>query len=511
MRDKPSAHRIDVGLSVEPRAPDAKPEVEAPFCIALLGDFSARAHRGIVEAGRAIATRQPVPVDRDNVDEVLARLRPELHVRLQGARDPAVRVRFTELEGFHPDHLYEQLPLFDGVRELRRRLMEAAGSVQPARESTTEVVQVAGGDGGTPGRNLLDQIVQQSARASEEPSPLEGGDLQAYLNRIVAPYLVPAADPRRQALIAQLDAASASGMRALLHQPAFQALEALWRGVALLTRRIESDTDVRLYLIDVSKAELAADQDESADVTHSGVYRLLAEPPAEVRAGGWGALGGMYAFAPTAADLRLLGRLGAVARLVGAPWIGGADPRLVGCDSIHATPDPSDWAAGLDPGWQALRLTPEARWVGLALPRLLLRLPYGEHGSPCSALPFEEFQDGPAHDEYLWGNSAYACLLLLAQVVAESGRPSYPGMNLELGGLPLHLVRTPGGPSAQPCAEAVLSERAAERILDGGLMPLISIRDTDRIRLVRFQSIAEPPAALGERWLAGRERQGLES
>jgi len=485
MPDRPGAHRIEVGLSVEAEAVDGRPNVAAPFCIALFGDFSARSHRGIVEAGRMIAGREPVLVDRDNLDEVLARLQPELHVRLQGERDPAVRVRFAELDDFHPDRLYERLPAFEGVRELRRRLVEPGGSAPPRRESLT-----AG--------NLLDQIVQESPGAADERSPLEGGDLQAYLNRIVAPYLVPAADPRRQALIAQLDAAAASGRRALLHHREFQGLEALWRGVRFLAHGVESDSDVRIYLIDVTKAELAADQLESADAGNSEVYRLLADPPAAVREAGWGALGGLYAFAPDAQDLQLLGRLGTVAQLVGAPWIGGADPRLVGCDSLSSTPDPSDWADASDPAWSSLRRLPEARWIGLALPRFLLRLPYGEHGTRCDGLAFEESPEEPPHEDYLWGHAAFPCLLLLTQAVAEAGR-------LEIGGLPLHLLPGPGGTTTKPCAEAVLGERAVERIIDRGLMPLIAIRDSDRLRLLRFQSIAEPMTALAGRWMAASE------
>jgi type VI secretion system protein ImpC len=498
MRDRPSGHRIQVDLSVDPEVVDARPEVEAPFCIALFGDFSARGHRGIGDAGLGMATREPVLVDRDNLDEILAGLRPELHVPLQSERDSAVRVRFTTFEDFHPDRLYERLPVFEGVRELRRRLAESAPQGQPPRQSPAEEPPAAGGGG-----NLLDQILQQSPAATEEPAPLEGGDLQAYLNRIVAPYLIPAADPRRQALLAELDAASARGLRALLHHPDFQALEALWRGVHLITQGVESDTEVRLYLFDVTKAELAADQRESADAAGSRVYRRLAEPPAAAPESGWGALGGLYSFAPDAADLELLGRLATVARLVGAPWISAADPRLAGCDSIHSTPDPADWVAEVRPEWQAVRRIPDARWIGLAMPRFLLRLPYGERGSRCEALPFEELSDNPAHEEYLWGNPAFPCLLLLAQAIAASGRPAYAGMNLEVGGLPLHVVSGPGGTTTQSCAEAVLGERAAERIMDGGLMPLISTRDSDRIRLMRFQSISEPLAPLRGRWMAG--------
>ena len=492
MRERPSGHRIQVDLSVDPGVVDARPEVEAPFCIALFGDFSARGHRGIGDSARGIATREPVLVDRDNLDEILAGLRPELHVPLKGERDSAVRVQFRTFEDFHPDRLYERLPVFEGVRELRRRLGESAPQGQPPRESPTEEPPA------TPvGGDLLDQIVRQSpaAGAAEELSPLEGGDLQLYLNRIVARHLVPGADPRRQALLAALDAATTGGLRALLHHPDFQALEALWRGVRFITQAVESDADVRLYLFDITKAELATDQQESADAESSRVYRLLAEPPAAAPESGWGALGGLYSFTPEAADLELLGGFGTVASLVGAPWISAADPRLAGCDTIHSTPDPSDWVAEPRPEWQAVRRIPAARWIGLAMPRFLLRLPYGERGSRCEALSFEELSDRPAHDEYLWGNPAFACLVLLVQAVAEAGRPMCPGMKLEVGGLPL--------PTAQPCAEAVLGERAVERIMDGGLMPLIATRDSDRIRLMRFQSISEPLAALRGRWMAG--------
>src|SRR5436190_21066145 len=296
----------------------------------------------------------------------------------------------------------------------------------------------------------------------------------------------PAGAPRRAGCGGRRRLASAPPSRRL------PGLEALWRGVHLLTHGVESDADVRLYLFDVTKAELAADQQESADAGSSRVSRLLSEPPAAAPASGWGALGGLYTFAPDAADLELLGRLGTIASLVGAPWISAADPRLAGCDSIHSTPDPVDWVAEPLPEWQAARRIPAARWIGLAMPRFLLRLPYGERGRPCEVLLFEEPPDGPAHDEYLWGNPALACLLLLVQGVAESGRPLHPGMTLEIGGLPL--------PAARRCAETLLGEQAAERILDRGLMPLVCIRDTDRVRLLRFQSIADPATVLGGRW-----------
>jgi len=469
MRDRSSGgHRIEVGLEVEPRTIDPTPRSDEGFSIALFGDFSGRAHRDS-DVARARATSEPILVDRDNLEEVLALLRPELHVPLHRDDAPVLRVQFSSLDDFHPDHMYERLPLFEGVRALRTQFAEPASRPHPPREPLREPPRHG---------SLLDDIVRQSPSVDRaaEAAPFEGGDLQEYLNRIVAPHLVSPTDPRRQAVLAELEQVAANALRALLHDAEFQALEALWLGVRLLTRAVESDTGVQLYLFDVTKRELAET---------SRVHKLLAGSR-------WSVLAGLYSFLPVAGDLELLGHLGTVASQVGAPWLSAADPRLAGSNSVHPSPDPEDWGTDPLPAWQALRRTPEARWIGLAMPRFLLRPPYGEQSSRCEMLRFEELSDNSARDEYLWGNPAFVCLLVLVHAVAEAGRPVYPGMSLEIGGVPVH--------RSQPCTEASLGERAAERILDAGVMPLVWIRDTDRIRLLRLQSIGVPPTPLNIRW-----------
>ena len=52
----------------------------------------------------------------------------------------------------------------------------------------------------------------------------------------------------------------------------------------------------------------------------------------------------------------------------------------------------------------------------------------------------------------------------------------------------------------KPCAEVLLTDEAAEMLLDRGFMPLASMKNADRVRVVRFQSVADPPVALAGRW-----------
>ncbi|RPJ75788.1 MAG: type VI secretion system contractile sheath small subunit, partial [Desulfobacteraceae bacterium] len=156
--------------------------------------------------------------------------------------------------------------------------------------------------------------------------------------------------------------------------------------------------------------------------------------------------------------------------------------------------------------WHALRALPEAACLGLVLPRLLLRLPYGSETDPVERFELEEMSAEPAHEDYLWGNPCWACAYLLGYAFSHYGWGFRPGVFQEIGGLPLHTYEADGEVRLTPCAEVWLTEHAAEKILEQGIMPLISFRDLDRVRLARFQSLADPPAALAGRWAETMDR-----
>jgi type VI secretion system protein ImpC len=494
-----------------------EPSIETPFCIALVGDFSARASRGVVETGRALAARRPLRVDRDNVDELIARVAPELHTTAGGSGGPPI-VAFAGLEDFHPDRLYARLPRFRALEDTPARAARAPASASDIRrERTRESGRAAASRGAAPA-SLLDQILGDAplppGGAAALPSRAEpptsaagagargagGSDPVAeFARRAVAPYVVRDTSPADAELVAETEATIAAEMRALLHDPAFQALESAWRAVDFLVRRLETDTTLHVYLVDVSKDELAADLAGDTDVESTGTYRLLAESsvgtPGAPR---WGLLIGLFTFGAEDDDVALLGRLADVARAAGAPWVAAAHPRLVGSPSFGTAPDPDDWTGEALPAWNALRRRPRARYVGLAAPRFLLRLPYGRDGEPTELRGFEELSGSHAHEEYLWGNGAVLCALLHGEAFSRDGWALRP--RLDVGGLPLHLIRADGDVTAKPCAEALLSDRAVARILDRGVMALRSLKDGDAVRIARIQSIAEPLASLAGRW-----------
>ena len=489
------------------REPSREREARA-FRVLIAGPFGGRGGAERVP----LAERRVWRVDRDDYDDVLARVAPTLRLELSPDGSP-VALTIRELDDFHPDALYDRVPLFRSLRELRARLADA-------RTFPAAAAELLGGGGATsaapaasaaprPPRagHVLDAIlggpVDEGADAAEPPAD----ELQAMIRRIVAPHLVPAADPRQPELLAQVDAAIAAQMRALLHHPDFQAVEAMWRALWLLVRRVDTDESLQLHIVDVSREELMADLGGAGDITATGWHRLVVDaavgtPGAEP----WAVVVGAFELGATDAELALVARAMEVARRGGAPFIAGAAPRLVGCEAFDRTPDVEQWAAEPPSGWDEVRARSDARYAGLVAPRLLLRPPYGKDGDECERFRFEELAGDVRHADLLWGSGALAGALLLAQSFADMGWAMRPGARRELGGLPLYFHRAAGEVRPIPCAEVLLTERAATRMMERGVMPLASLKDRDAVMMVRFQSIAAPLGALAGRWTtAGAE------
>jgi type VI secretion system protein ImpC len=439
---------IDVRLEAESEPRPARAQDDAPFRILVAADFSGRAARGLVEAGAALGERKAFRIDVDSLDATIARLEPQVRLR-----DGDV-LRLRELDDFLPDTLFSRIGRFQSLRD--------AAQADTKRRSTSR-----------PASGLLERILD-GAPQEEDPVADSGPDGPTEL------------------------------MRTILGSGAFRTLEAAWRGVDFLLRRLDVDGPLAIHLVDVSPEELRADVLAGDDLSKSGLHRLLVEKTVGTPgAHPWAALVVLGSFGASRSDAEALGRLAKVAAKAGTAVLAGAEPDLLGCSSLAATPDPDDWIAPAGDGaeaWGALRRLPEARYVGLALPRLLLRLPYGKETNAVDAFDFEELSSPPEQEEYLWGSPALALALLLGEAFLEDGWGLRPGSAQEISGLPFALIEEDGEKHAVPCAEALFTVRAMEAVTAKGLMPLLTMKGTDTVRLAVFQSIAEPHADLAGLW-----------
>ncbi len=513
-RDVFSHVQVDVTAG---SAPDgAAPSDDTPFHVAILGNFGGRA--GASSDHRPLAKRGARRIDRDDLDSVLARVAPQLTLDLGG--DAPVVISFASLDDFHPDSLHARLPIFTALRDLRQQLADprtfaqaAAGLLSSATTSHGTAVDSVRSTASTAdslsGGSLLDEIVAASPdgathtddRGAGRTATLgSGGELATFLQRVVAPHLVPDADPRQQELLASVDGASAALLRLILAHPRFRALEALWRGVDLLVRRVETGSSLRLAIIDVSPEELtAAVVGQSADVRDGVIYRMLQDGARTLPDGApWSLLLGLDAVATgeTAdAEMALLDGLARVAAASGAPWVTAAPQALV--RRVAGQPLPA--------GWDALRRSSHGRWLGLAFPSLLLRLPYGREGDECVELPgFEELEPGmdpsTAAEKLCWGSPAVVPALVLCAAFASGGWAMRPADHVQVDRLPLYLHRAAGSVTAIPPTGRLLDDDEVMNLLDAGVMPLVATRDGDAARLASLQSVSEPPEALFGRW-----------
>lgn len=444
MPERPSRASVHLDVSVGKQPVLAEPEPDTPFQILILGDFSGRANRSVPSF---VGRRRLRQVDADNLDQVMEEM--EVFLEL-----PQVTLRFRALDDFHPDRIYQNAEAFRKLSEARSRPAPVP-SPAPERKSDQEV-----------GRSLLDSMLAQ-----EEETDADSYDLPAFINRVTAGHLVAPEDPRKQQWAAQVDSVAAQLMRAVLHHPQFQALESAWRAVWMLIQRLQPDTELKIFLFDATLEELTADP--------AWVEAHLVNPRAP-----WAAIVGNFSFGQTAEDIARLHSLGQFAAAVGAPFLAEGQP-----------PSEDDSA----PHWSALRRSPEAAWIGLAVPRFLLRLPYGKDTYPVESFDFEEMPES-VHAAYLWANPAFACACLLGQAFREDAWKLQAGRHRQMDELPIHVYEEDGEPQSKPCAEVLLTESDTEFLLDQGLMPLASIRGQGSAVLVRFQSIADPLARLAGRW-----------
>ena len=500
----------------------SRPKPETPFRICILGDFSGRSNRGIVDPGSAFEKPRLIKVDRDNIEDVMKTLGVEIQLSLAGGSGPPVAIPFAELDDFHPDQLYARLEVFKTLRETRKRLNDlrtyesakkeirswmGAEETSGPPESALEQPPPKPASSDQVSGSLLDQIVGEAeGRQPDTKIVSEPSEWDAFLQKIVSPYLVPGDDSEQEELVAAVDAAISGLMQTILHHPDFQAIESAWRALRFLVYRVETDALLKVYLLDISKDELSADLRASDDLETTGTYRLFVEQASGIPGGEpWTVLAGNYTFDKTRDDAEILGRMAIIARLAGAPFITAAHDHFLGCDSLADSPDSDDWKRSVDAkdrqAWEALRGFPDVTYLGLVLPRFLLRLPYGEACDPVDYFDFEEMPEGSVHANYLWGNPCFACALLLAQAFSRYGWNLRPGVIQDIGGLPLHVYKEQGESVIKPCAEVVFTEKAMQRILDLGLMPLLSYKNQDTVRLARFQSVADPLTQLSGPWV----------
>uniref|UniRef100_UPI00356577F1 type VI secretion system contractile sheath domain-containing protein n=1 Tax=Sulfitobacter sp. TaxID=1903071 RepID=UPI00356577F1 len=311
------------------------------------------------------------------------------------------------------------------------------------------------------------------------------GPADDLIAQVVGPHIVKAPDAGAAEMTKAVDEALSSAMRLVLHHPDFQAIEAQWRSLDMLARRIETDSTLEIILYDVSAEELAADLAAQEDLSQSGLFKLVTDVlDPEEGAGGFSALFGLYTFEETPPHAELLARIGQIGAHVDAPFFSAITPNYLETAKEDRHPLVAET-------WDTLRGLPEAAYIALSSPRFLLRLPYGAKSEPIYPFSFEEFTPKEGLKGMLWANPVVLVAILLAGTHKKDGKAMDLGSLMSLGDLPFHYVTDRYGDQvALPCTERNLTSDAAQMTLGRGFMPVVWVKGRNEIRLGSFRSLA---------------------
>lgn len=304
-------------------------------------------------------------------------------------------------------------------------------------------------------------------------------------------------------MIARIDEKLTRQVNEIIHAPEFQELESAWRGLDHLVSNSETDASLKLNFMNISKKELAGvfksykgakwDQSPLFKQIYEAEYGQLGGQP-------YGCLVGDYQFSYDPQDITVLRGMAKIAAAAHAPFLAAADPQLMQMESWTELPAKRDLSKIFDTElhaqWRTLRESEDARYLGLTLPRVLARQPYGAKSEPVEEFAFEEEFGEGSHDKYSWMNSAYAMAVNINRAYKEWGW-TVRIRGVESGGLveelPTHVFETDDGGVDQKCpAEIAISDRRENEISQLGLIPLLHRKNTDQAAFLSAQSVFKP-------------------
>ncbi len=484
---------VEVGDAIEVK--------ELPFVMGVLGDFSGQPTEPLAR----LKDRRFVEVTPDNFDSVLESMKPHLAFSVENklsddseAGQLKADLTFKSLEDFEPEQVARQVkPLKEPRSSVWRRRRG------PMAEPTKAAAGKAAAEKTTEG-SLLDQIVETGRFGREAGAAERGKDMvKEFVTQVLegSMTLTRDAEASINARIAQIDHLISIQLSEVLHHPSFQKLESTWRGLKYMLDQSETSSALKIRILNASKKEVLRDLQRAPEFDQSVLFKKVYEDEFGIFGGApFSAMVADYEIGRNPEDMEFLERVAQVSAAAHAPFLTGASPELVNLESFTQIGDPRDIGKIFDSTefakWKSFRASDDSRYVGLCLPRVLMRLPYGRDTKPVEGFSFEEGVDGTDHKKYLWGNAAWALGARLTGAFAKYGwcaaiRGVEGGGLVE--GLPTHTFRTDEGDVALKCpTEVAITDRREKELADQGLIPLVHCKGTDYAAFFSVQSTNKP-------------------
>jgi type VI secretion system protein ImpC len=351
--------------------------------------------------------------------------------------------------------------------------------------------------------NLLDQILDRTKPMDDQEREKNKDYVGQFLRQVVQPGQVVSKDVETniKVWIAAIDKKLSAQLNEVMHHADFQKLESSWRGLHYLVHQSETGESLKIRVLNASKRDLFKDLEKAVEFDQSAMFKKVYEEEyGQLGGEPYGMLIGDYEFSRHPEDINLLKMISNVSAAAHAPFVSAASPKLFNFDRFTELTAPRDLAKIFSSveyaSWKSFRESEDSRYVGLTLPHVLARLPYGENFKKVDEFNFEEFVDGKDHDKYLWMNAAWGYATRITDAFSKYGwfarsRGVEGGGKVE--GLPVHTFPTDDGDVAMKCpTEIAISDRREFELSNLGFLPLLHSKGRDFAVFMGAQSAQKP-------------------
>lgn len=348
---------------------------------------------------------------------------------------------------------------------------------------------------------MLDMLAQANVQKQQESFSMMKLGLEAFLAELFKHenMLTLCNTQLLDRMIAEIDRRLSRQMDNILHHENFKRLEAVWKGLEFFLKRTDFRQNIEISLLDVSKEELEEDFEDNYDVTNSVLYRhIYSSDYGQYGGHPVGAVVADYYFGPHAADVNLMRKLAGISAMSHAPVVGSAGPGFFGIENFSDMSKVKDLEANFQgPGfqsWNSFREADDSRYLGLTMPRFLLRLPYGQRGGRVKSFCYEE-QVADQSSDLLWGNSvfAFACTLTKS-FAAYRWCPNIigPKSGGQVGNLAEYVFQSFGKEHVRIPTEILISDRREYELSEHGFIPLVIQKNSNSACFFSANSVQKP-------------------
>ncbi|MEM9190412.1 MAG: type VI secretion system contractile sheath large subunit [Myxococcota bacterium] len=350
--------------------------------------------------------------------------------------------------------------------------------------------------------SLLDEILSESKLKKEDDTyDIARRGVQAFVTEMLAPNRAGERVDKASvdAMIAEIDKRMSAQINEIMHHKDFQALESSWRSLKYLIDNVDFRENIKVEVLNATKDDLIEDFEDSPEIVKSGLYQTVYSREYGTFGGKpYGLMLTTFDTGPGPQDMELMQNMASVAAMAHAPLLTNSSPKFFGEEDFLTLPKLKDLQSLFEgpqyARWHAFRESEDSRYVGLCMPRFLLRLPYGQETIPVKSFNFEETCIGD-HDAYLWGPSSIAMATRIADSFAKyRWCPNIIGP--QSGGtvenLPLHQYEAMGEIQTKVPTEVQLTERREYELSEQGFIGLTYRKDSNNAAFFSANSSQKP-------------------